>query len=544
MPKSSEAFDIGGFLFRPAEGELRDPEGRPITLRPQSLRVLDTLVAQAGTVVTKDAMMQAVWPDTHVTDDSLVQCISEIRKALGAEAGARLRTVPKQGYRLDAAPAGHGPASSTRHRRIWVGLAGTLGLASVLVAALLFLSREANAPAPVQQTIAVLPFNNLSGDPDQAYYSNGLAEALIVDLSKISDLRVVSRGAAFAVAQESTDPRQIARDLRVSHLVEGSVRRDRDTLRITAALIDGESGENLWANSYSGAQSEVFEFQDAVLAELVRVLSVRLSPQERKRLGVRGTEDVEAFDAYLHGIELGGFLNADDNRRAEQAFETAIRHDPDYAAAYAQLSIVLSMRAEYNWTHDIPSAIADAVRNAERAVALDPDLPFAHFALGRLLSRGFILDIDGSIAEFEKAISLDPNYTDAYAFYAIIQNADGRAEDALATITEAFDRNPAPPYWYFIPFGLSNFYLGNYAEAEAAFTELLDRNPNSPHALRLLMATYGYLDRADDAQWLAMEYEMLGIPATIGDIMKNAAVDHPTYRAAFAEGLRRAGLPE
>lgn len=539
MSKSGDTTHIGGFLFNLRTEELFDPEGQPVTLRPQSLRVLSVLAEHAGGLVSKETLMDRVWPDTHVTDDSLVQCISEIRKALGPDANTLLRTVPKQGYRLDAAPGRRNSRRSPHLPRLVAALAAVVLLA--LGALLTWPRQPATANNP---SIAVLPFANLSGDSDQLYYSNGLAEELIVNLSRIADLRVVSRAASFSVARQTTDPRQIATELRVSYLVEGSVRREGETLRITTALVDGQSGENLWAESYAGAEAEVFDFQDAVLAELVRVLSVRLSPQERERLGVRGTRDVDAFDSYLRGIQLAGFLTAADNLRAEEAFEKAIRFDPDYAAAHAQLSIVLSMRAEYGWTTEQANAITRAVQHAERAVALAPELPFAHFALGRLLSRGFINDMAGASAEFQQAIELDPNYTDAYAFHAIVQVADGRAQDGLATITEALTRNPVPPYWYYMPLGLAHFYLGDYEAAETALTELLDRNPNLPNALRMLMATYGYMGRQDDAEWLAMEYEALGVPATIGDIMEVIAVDHPPYRDAVIQGLRLAGLPE
>ncbi|OSQ52434.1 hypothetical protein MGEO_03350 [Marivita geojedonensis] len=483
--------------------------------------------------------MERVWADTHVTDDSLVQCISEIRKALGSEASALLRTVPKQGYCLDAshASARRLPLFSTVRIAALVLVSAALALSALLLAPRLQTASEV-------QSIAVLPFENLSGNAEQAYYSNGLAEELIVNLSRIADLRVVSRAASFSVAESASDPRQVARELRVSYLVDGSVRREGQTLRITAALIDGANGENIWADSYSGAEADVFALQETVLTELVRVMSVRLSRQERERLGVRGTRDVDAFDNYLRGRELAGFLTASHNEQAEEAFAEAIRRDPDYAAAHAQLSIVLSMRVEYGWTNDMTNTLARAVWHAERAVSLSPDLPFAHFALGRLLSRSFISDLAEASAEFEKAIELDPNYTDAYAFYAIVQVSDGRAEDALNTISEAFARNPVPPYWYFMSVGAANFHLGNYEAAEAALTELLQRNPNLQNALRLLIATYGHMGRLDDAEWLTMEYEALGGPAAITEIMQLVNIEHPPYREAVIDGLRLAGLPE
>lgn len=540
MAKSHEPFVLAGFSLNPETEALLDPDGKPVPLRPQSARVLAILAERSGSLVTKNELMQRVWTDTHVTDDSLVQCISEIRKALGPDSGSLLKTIPKQGYRLDVEGSADRGAGGRRPARLY--LAAVLLIAAGAVAALL-MSRPGPKPmAP--QSIAVMPFENASGDDDQAYYSDGLSEELIVNLSQISDLRVTSRSASFFVAGQTSDPRRIAKELQATYLVEGSVRRVGDTLKITAALIDGRSGENLWAQSYSGSEADVFDFQESVVRELVRVLSVRLSPQERERLGVRGTADVVAFDHNLRGLALADFLTAADNLRAEREFLESLRLDSKYAAAHAQLSLVLSMRVEFGWTNAMSETIARAKQHAEQAIALEPDLPFAQFAMGRLLSRRFIGDLDAANAAFERAIELDPNYTDAYAFVAIVQVADGRAEEGLATINEAFARNPVPPYWYFMSLGLARFHLGQYESAEEALTELLRRNPSFLNAMRLLMATYGHLGKVDDAQWLAFEYEALGSPATISALMDATNVDYPPYREKIAQGLRLAGLPE
>ena len=516
------------------------PVGAPDSAEGFEATKVTKAVTRPGELVTKNALMEEVWTDTHVTDDSLVQCISEIRKALGPKDGNLLKTVPKQGYRLEA----EGGAVRGARRQGTARLYLAAGLLIVAVAVSAFLVQLSNNDPVAPQSIAVMPFVNASGDDDQAYYSDGLAEELIVSLSQISDLRVTSRSASFFVAGQTSDPRQISEELQANYLVEGSVRRVGDTLKITAALIDGRSGENLWAQSYSGAEADVFDFQEAVVRELVRVLSVRLSPQERERLGVRGTADVAAFDHYLRGLALADFLTATDNLTAEREFLEALRLDSDYAAAHAQLSLVLSMRAEFGWTKAMSETISRAAQHAEKATALEPGLPFAHFAMGRLLSRRFIGDLDGANSAFERAIDLDPNYADAYAFAAIVQVADGRAEEGLATITEAFARNPVPPYWYFMSLGLARFHLGQYEAAEEALTEVLRRNPNFLNAMRLLMATYGHLGRVDDAQWLAFEYEALGPPARISTLMDATNVDHPPYREKIAEGLRLAGLPE
>lgn len=542
MAKSHEPFVIEGFSLNPETEALLDPDGKPVPLRPQSARVLAILAERSGSLVSKSELMQRVWTDTHVTDDSLVQCISEIRKALGPDAGLLIKTIPKQGYRLDVAlKTVVGPRSQYAR----AGALLILTTSFVALVAMVFIVLRSPASSPMlAQSLAVMPFENASDDEGQSYYATGLSDELIVNLSQISDLRVVSRSASYFVVAQTSDPRQIADELDVSFLVEGSVRRAGETLRISAALIDGESGENLWAQTFSGVEEDVFEFQNSVIQELVRVLSVRLSPQERERLGIRGTDNVDAFDYYLRGVELADFLTAADSVGAEEAFLEALRIDPDYAAAHAQLSIVLSMQVEFSWAADISGTAARAAHHAKRAVSLKPELPMAHFALGRLLSRRFVGEMEGSIAAFEQAIELDPNYTDAYAFLAIALIADGQADAGLETIEVAFARNPVPPYWYFMSLGLAHFQLGQYEAAEAALTELLRRNPNFPPAMRLLMATYGYLGRVEDAEWLAFEYEALVGPATITNLMNTTNMDYPPYRAAIAEGLHLAGRPE
>lgn len=533
-----------GFRYDPEAGELRTEDGSNVPLRPQTLRVLDVLVANAGDLVTKDTLMETVWPDTHVTDDSLVQCIAEIRKALGSDASKRLKTIPKQGYRLDAIPEdSRPPAVRPKVRGFRFGwVMAALAIIAGFGIALLSLSGPSQPTDP--PAIAVLPFENLSGEDEQSYFSDGLSEELIVNLSRISDLRVVSRSASFFVAGQVADPRRIAEELGVTFLVEGSVRRSGETLWISAALVDGATGENVWARAYSGTNANIFEFQTSVMEELIRALSVRLSSAERARLGVYGTSDVEAFDHYLRGLALANFLRPEANQRAEEQFVTALRLDPGYASAHAQVSLVLSMRAEFGWTTDVSGAVARAKTHADEAVTLAPDSPFAHFAQGRLLSRRFIGDLEGASAAFQRAIDLDPNYTDAYAFDAIVQIADGRAEQGLAMIRDAFEKNPIPPYWYYMPLGLAQFVLEDYAAAESALTELLQRNPNLPNAMRLLMATYGHQGRVDDAEWLAFEYEMLDSSATITDLMETTNLRHPPYRDALEQGLRKAGLPE
>ena len=545
MTKAGETIEIGRFTFEPNARELRAEGGETVALRPQTAAVLAMLAAHRGDVVSKDALMETVWADTFVTDDSLVQCISEIRKALGPEGRDLLRTVPKAGYRL--MPLEGAPEVEEAVTTRWRGIALTIGvMVAVLVLALVellprFRPEDEARTAP---TVAVLPFTNMSDTADDIYFSNGVAEDLIVALSQLPDIRVISRGAAFSFDLTGADIREVATLLNADVVLEGSVRRVQDQLRVSAALVDGETGANLWAERYEGSREDIFAFQEAVLTALAETLSVRLSPAERARQGIIGTRSVAAHDAYLRARELENLYTRETNIEAEAALREAIREDPEFALAHALLSQIMSFRVENRWTNDTDRTVKAAFAAAERAVALDDGLPLAHFALARLYTRSFAPDVEKAIAGFRRAIEIDPDYDDAYAFLANTYIFDGRADDALPLIEAAFERNPVPPFWYFLARGMAQYFLGNYEAAEVALVEARDRNPTAPYPYRFLIATYGRMGEADEADWMAMEYEALGRSATIAALMDSASIHDPGYRAAFAEGFRMAGLPE
>jgi TolB-like protein/DNA-binding winged helix-turn-helix (wHTH) protein/Tfp pilus assembly protein PilF len=541
MTKTDAPSQIGSAQFDPITGEL-SLDGKCQKLRPQTAQVLAVLIENSGTLVSKSDLLDWVWPDTHVTEDSLVQCVSEIRKILRDVGGAEIKTIAKKGYRLDLSPQDEAPSepeSRPRHRWGWaIGLV----IVALTLTSIFLTTRPANDAQ--QTTIAVMPFQNMSGDPAQVYFSNGLAADLITDLSGLSDIRVISRGASFSLNSSVTSVQELAQVLRADVIVEGSVRRMDESLRISVALVDGETGANLWAKRYEGTTEDIFSFQDEVADALLRTLSVRLSSDERRRLGVRGTNNIEAHDAYLRGRELENLYTAETNLRAEDALQQAIRIDPNYALPHAHLAQVYSFRVENNWTSDRDGDIRAAFEHAERSVALDPDLPFAHFSLGRLYTRSFAPDEVRAIEAYEAALRLDPNYDDAYVFLANIHIFNGRANEALPLIAEAKARNPIPPYWYALAEGMARYFLGDYEAAEAHLVHARDQNPTAPYPYRFLIATYGQMGNIDEADWMAMEYETLGRKATIEALLSSASIQDPAYRSSFAEGFRLANLPE
>lgn len=543
MTKSGNIRLLGAFSFDLKNETLCSDTGEPAELRPQTKRVLAVLAKRSNTIVSKQELMDEVWADISVTDDSLVQCVSEIRKALGPTDSGLLQTIPRKGYRLivqNASRTGR-PVLSTRG-------AMTVGVVLFLVAAIwagmfgLPFGRPQEQASPI--TIAVLPFRNMSGDPEQNYLSNGVAEDLIVSLSGLSDLRVLARGTTFAFADGDKDLRELAAALGSDYVVEGSLWRLGDTVKLSTALVEGDSGAVVWAKQFEGASSEILGFQDEVLNELIRVLSIRLSDNERQRLGIAGTKNAAAYDAYLKGRELENFYTADSNRAAEIALLDAIRQDQGFALAHAHVAQVYSFRVENRWSNAPQADIRRAFAAAETAVKIDPDLPFAQFSLGRLYTRSFAPDLAKATEHYRRAIELDPNYVDAYVFLANVHVFNGDAAKALPLISSGFERNPTPPYWYHHARGMAHYFLGNYGEAETALKIARDQNPTAPFPYRFLIATYGMTGNQDEADWMAMEYEALGRAANIKALLETASTQNPEYRELFEEGFRRAGLAE
>lgn len=542
MTKFDETRQIGSFSFDPQSEVLRDATGQSVQLRPQSMRVLALLVSRRRKLVTKEELMQEVWADTHVTDDSLVQCISEIRKVLGRDDSKLLKTIPKQGYRLETqVNARESRLPSLRLVKILVAAIIVVGLA---VPATLFALRPRPEPESAKQSIAVMPFINTSGDESQSYFSEGITDDLITDLSKISELTVIARATTFAYRGEQQDARQISRGLGVRYVLQGSVRRDGQRIRINVQLIDGEDGTNIWAERYDGNYDSVFTLQDQVTSSIVSSLALQLTDDEARRISRPPTENPDAYDLYLRGIRAQGFFNRESNLEAQRLFLRAIDLDPEFASAYARLGQAYSLAIETRWTDDIEGTKRKALDSARKAIELDAELPYAYWSIGRIHTRYYAADYDAAVEAFETAIALNPNFADGYMFLAITYVLNGRVEDSLGLIEKAMRLNPEYPFWYLQTLGMAQYFLGNYQASAESFEKAIERNPAVPWLYHLLIASYGKLEMVDEAEWIAFELEALGQPATVKAILETSFIHDPQYNSDFEDGLRRAGLTE
>jgi adenylate cyclase len=322
-----------------------------------------------------------------------------------------------------------------------------------------------------------LPFDNLSQDVEQAYFADGLAEDLIADLSKIEGIQVVSRTSSFADWVKSAPVEEISERLRVRYVVEGSVRRANDQLRITASLIDTMSNTPIWTERFDGSNSDVFGFQDRITGEIIAALRVQLTPAEQQAVETRGTDNVDAYDAYLRGLRLLSArrrLDTEANAAAQMAFEEAIQIDPEYALAYAGLGWTKWLYIESINVFGGEEATRKAFEIAEKSLALE-DNALAHRTLARkhfALMNFYIKTTkktDLAVTELEAARRLRPNDPDVLADLATVLPFAGRPKDALKLIQKAMEMNPDHPAWYFAASGIA--YLLT-EEAELAIRDL------------------------------------------------------------------------
>jgi len=342
-------------------------------------------------------------------------------------------------------------------------------------------------PLPDKPSIAVMPFTNMSGDPEQEYFSDGLTDDLITDLSQIASLFVIARHSTFTYKGKAVKVQDVSKELGVRYVLEGSVRKTEDQVRINAQLVDATTGHHVWAQRYDRPLKDIFALQDEIVQKIVTTLKLQLTLQERGYVTRKHTDNLEAYDAFLRGQEYFWRFTKETNARARQMWEKAVALDPQYAEAYMWLGTTYYMEWIWRWSLD-PQNLERTVEQAQRAVALNDSLPAAH----SLLSWGYVQkhQYDQAIAEGERAIALDPNRADSYAWQADALNLAGRPEEALKMVKQAMRLNPRYPPWYSFELGFAYRLTGRYTEAIATLKEALSRGPNHLGALSILSFCY------------------------------------------------------
>ena len=397
-------------------------------------------------------------------------------------------------------------------------------------------------PLPDKPSIAVLPFINMSGDPEQEYFSDGITEDIITDLSKVSGLFVIARNSSFVYKGRAVDVEHVGQALGVRYVLEGSVRRANDRVRINAQLLDATTGGHVWADRYDGEMQDIFALQDQVTQQIVAALQVTLTEGERGQLTHKQTDNLEAYDYYLRGRELYYRATQEMNAQARQMFERAIELDPQYAAAYAMLGFTHWIDGAWYWSSYPQQSFEQMFVAGQKALALDDTLPLAY----QLLGYTYVWrdkNYEQAISAAEKAISLDPNNAESYARLATVFTASGHPEEAIRAVEAAIRLNPHYPAFYVSNLGISYYLLGQHQEAILALQRAHTINADYLFAYLVLAAVYSELDRIEEAK-AEMRRGIAVNPnfASLDRLRQMFPLKNPAEQERWLNNLRKAGL--
>jgi adenylate cyclase len=398
---------------------------------------------------------------------------------------------------------------------------------------------EAPPPLPARPSIAVLPFDNMSGDPEQGYFADGITEDIITDLSKVSGLFVIARNSSFAYKGQAPDIRKVSRELGVRYVLEGSVRRAANRIRINAQMIDGTTGGHLWAERYDRGIEDIFAVQDEVTRTIVSALKVKLTPSEETRRESRGKVDPEAYDLLVRSRQTMLQLSATTSMESRVMLERVLTIEPGLAAAYARLSIITFAEYVNRWNEATPENLVQAMALAQKAIELDDTEPQAHISLAIALTWARRLDeAEGSA---ERAVALDPNSADAHTSLGNIRDFQGRHEDAVALYTRAHRLDPQfDMSLHFL--GRALLTLGRFDEAEIAFKKRLTLAPRSDMTRFYLACLYGRTGRQEEARRYWRETLEVNPNFSVGHLKQVLPYRDPDTLDRLVDGLREAGI--
>jgi len=395
-------------------------------------------------------------------------------------------------------------------------------------------------PLPDKPSIAVLPFVNMSGDPEQEYFSDGMTEEIITALSKTPKLFVIARNSTFTYKGKPVKVQQVGRELGVRYVLEGSVRKAADRVRITAQLADARTGHHLWAERYDRDLKDIFALQDEITMKVVTAMQVKLTEGEQARLYARTTDNLEAYLKYLEGWGYSRQFNREKNALARQIAENVISLDPEYAYGYSLLA----------WTHMIDvwlgmskfpkQSLKRAFALAQKAIEIDSSLQEPH----RLLAHVYVLmrRHDAAISEGEKALELDPGSAGSHLTLGHVLLLSGRPQEAITLIEKAIRLNPYPPSSYLHNLAGAYRLMGRHDEAIRIGKKAIEREPSDQIAWIGLVASYSLAGRMEEARAAAQEIPRLNPKFSVEGWAKTNPYIDKTVVQQWAEAFREAGL--
>ena len=503
-PSAVAAYRFEGFVLDLMRGALLTTTGEEVPLRPQAFQLLRLLVENAGRLLGRDAINQVVWPDVAVSDDSITQCVRDIRRALDDQAQRILKTVPRRGYLIaaDVAVVRDQPAAP---------------LVSL----------------PEKPSVAVLPFANLSGDPEQEYFADGMVEEIITALSRIQWLFVIARNSSFTYKGHPVDVKQVGRELGVRYVLEGSVRKGGSRLRITAQLIEAETGAHLWADRFDGPLEDVFDLQDKVASSVAGVIEPAVQVAETRRSATRPTTDLNTYDLYLRALATFFPISRERIGEALALFEQALTMDPHYGPAHSWAALCHQRLVADGWATDRALSRQCSMERARRALEVGGSDPAVLVNAASALAY-FGEDIGAMISLAERALALNANFARGWFISGVLHLWSGHSDAAILHVANMLRLSPRERLGQpLATIGTAYLFQREFHEAASRLLLSIQDQPGSPGSYRMLAACYAHMGRLAEAR---------GIVAELRAITSQVMPAHLPWRNADHRELVLSGL--
>jgi TolB-like protein/DNA-binding winged helix-turn-helix (wHTH) protein len=519
--------------------------GAQIALAPQVFDILEYLIRNRERVVSKESLIATVWGGRIVSESALTTRINAVRYAIGDSGDEQrlIKTLLRKGIRFvgtvreQPGPAGADAIAATA---LAAGPSPTLPGPMDLTA-----ERPRALAIPEKPSIVVLPFANLSAGLEQEYFADGVVEEIITALSRFSGLFVIARNSSFTYRGRAVDVRSVGRELGVRYVLEGSVRRDGQRVRITGQLINAAIATHLWADRFDGDLQDIFGLQDRVTASVVGAIAPKIEQAEIERTRLKPTESLDAYDYYLRGRSSFHQWTQDAASEALRLFYKALEADPDFASAYGMAAMCYAQRRMNSRMPDRRQEIAEAARLATRAAALGKNDAVALSSAGYAQAR-VVGDLDAGVALLDRALVLNPNLAQAWYCAGYVKIFCGEPDMALEHLEHVMRLSPIDPLMFLVQTGTAFAHLiaGRYDEASSWADQALREKPDYHPALRVAAASNALAGRLSRARNALAHLRELNPVLRVSSLKDLVPFRRPEDLARYEEGLRKAGLPE
>jgi TolB-like protein len=509
----STDFAFGPFVLDRRRGKLLR-EGQPVAVSSKGFQLLEALLGAAGRVLTKAELMRAAWGDTAVEESNLSVQIAALRKQLGptTDGGDWIATIPRVGYRF-------------------VGFSAIEPMEGIGEPKVSGTEREH------RPSIAVLPFANLSGDKEQEYLADGITEDIITALTRFRWLFVIARNSSFAYKHKSLDAKQIAQELGVEYLIEGSVRRSGQKIRISAQLVEATSGKHIWAERYDLEMTEVFAIQDEIAERVAGAIEPELLKTEGAQAAARHTGNVTAWDTVRRGTWHFHQVTRENHLKARELFRQAAKLDPELPEGHLWLGRVSNGLVAYGWSDDPVGDLQEGMEAAFKAIQLDERNPYAHYALA--IVSVYADRLEQSISAARKAIDISPSFALGHLVLGIALLFNGRASEAIGPLEYGLRLSPYDPqnFVWFNTLALARLFSGRAQPTLEAASRAMQVWPNWWTSLEVLVCCYAALGKWDEARRCAQQ--MATVARQPGDVLAPLKVHNSAWKEQMTNALKK-----